>query len=661
MGRISYNSDMRNFLSNQTPNKFLWTPFLMAAGAAGITCGNYVLAIIMTIVLATTITAGTLGRTYLRNAGLFIIFGALYAIGYTHILATPAIPRDMRDVEITGTVRHIDYTPDKTRIFIQIPADQIKAGDGTAMVRANISDGAPRIGDTISATASLFAPAGADAPEAFDYARWAYFNGLSATGYITEVNITSHSNAGRIGRLRDRLHVAANSFLADGLVLGYKNTLSTEERDIWTTVGIGHVWSISGFHMTLVAGWLFAIFFGIFRLIPYVTRRVPARIPATICAWAGLASYLMLSGGGVATMRAFLMTSLVFGALIIGRNALSMRNIAIVFCALFLINPHYVMQPGFQLSFSAVFGLIWFWGGRTAKAPTTRMGKIKFAIYAAIMTSVVATIFTAPFVAAHFYEMPTYGLVGNLVLLPIFSVAIMPLTLIGVIAAAFGWNGVLNLATQIYEIARAIAEHIAAWPGANIAMPHIPNAAMLAFITGFVCLMLIRPDEHARKYISRHINYFICMVFLATGVMITALRTRPVFYATRDHELVGFVYDGKLEFNKARASRHRFAFDTWRQFNNEAPADVNTRRKCDNGVCIYQGRNFSVAYIQKYVPLQKNIVQLCRDDKIDYIVSYFDVRGPRCDHKILRGGFVIYPSGQVRHINQSRPWHNPRR
>ena len=64
--------------------------------------------------------------------------------------------------------------------------------------------------------------------------------------------------------------------------------------------------------------------------------------------------------------------------------------------------------------------------------------------------------------------------------------------------------------------------------------------------------------------------------------------------------------------------------------------------------------------MQKFVPLQKNINNLCNDNEIDYIVSYFNINAPKCNHKILRGGFVIYESGKVKHTVLNRPWHNPR-
>ncbi len=346
------------------------------------------------------------------------------------------------------------------------------------------------------------------------------------------------------------------------------------------------------------------------------------------------------------------MTTLAFAAFISGRDAISLRNVCMAFCLIFLINPHYVMQAGFQLSFAAIFGLIWYFGSKTYKHRSFwgRMGHI---IHAAIMTTVVATLFTAPFVAAHFYAMPLYSLIGNLVLMPIFSFAIMPLVMIGTITAMIGWHMPLHVAQWFYDIAYGVANWISSLPHATVIMPHIPNIALCAMIIGLCAIMFIRPSR-------RYIHYIIGGALISVGIIITMIHPRPLFYASWDGELVAFSYNDTLRFNKSRASNHFFAFDTWRQLNSEDPEKTRIRQKCPNGVCLYETPQWTLAYIQKYVPLAKNISTLCNNPNIDYIVSYFRIDAPHCHAQILRGPMVIYPSGRVEYGLRHRRWHNPR-
>lgn len=593
-----------------------------------------------------------LRRHIVARAIALFTFGALYAAAYTHILATPQITRDIRDRTIVGVVKNIDYTDTKTRLSIQTDGKYIDT-TGVPIVRVSISDaGAIRIGDTVRAVVNLYRPNAPYADGAFNYARWAYFNHLTATGYIKDYEITSHATPRNMNTVRDAIHNKSNSFLVDSLVLGYKNAVPRGDSPTWTATGVGHVWSISGFHMTLVGGWLFVLFYSIFRLIAPITRRVPARVPATICAWLGLILYLFLSGCDVATMRAFLMTTLIFAAVIFGRSAISLRNVCVAMWIIILINPHYVMQAGFQLSFAAIFGLIWFWGVIKPKMPENKILKV---LCTAALTSIVATIFTAPFVIAHFGAFPLYSLIGNLVLLPIFSIAIMPLVILGTFTAMLGWHAPLTLAAVIYDAGLRIAHVITDLPYASLPMPNMPNAALIIFIVAGCALMFICG-------VRRRVNYISAGIIAIIGVMIVCATPRPVFYATPDHELVGFVENGKLKFNKSRASNHYFAFDTWKQINGESAGTPNTRYVHAGGVYTYHTPKFTLVYIQKFVPLMNNIVSLCNDENIDYIVSYFHIDAPKCANKILHnGGIMIYPSGRVKYLNATRPWNNPQK
>lgn len=613
---------MQRFIENQFQNMFLWTPFLVAMGCALYFSWDSEPSKFVIGALCVVFIMGLfLRRHIVARAGALFIFGALYAAAYTHILATPQITHDIRDRTIVGVVKNIDYTDTKTRLSIQTDGKYIDT-TGVPIVRVSISDaGAIRIGDTVRAVVNLYRPNAPYADGAFNYARWAYFNHLTATGYIKDYEITSHATP-------------------------------RSDSPTWTATGVGHVWSISGFHMTLVGGWLFALFYSIFRLIAPITRRVPARVPATICAWLGLILYLFLSGCDVATMRAFLMTTLIFAAVVFGRSAISLRNVCVAMWVIILINPHYVMQAGFQLSFAAIFGLIWFWGVIKPKMPENKILKV---LCTAALTSIIATVFTAPFVIAHFGTFPLYSLIGNLVLLPIFSIAIMPLVILGTFTAMLGWHAPLTLAAVIYDAGLRIAHVITNLPYASLPMSNMPNAALIIFILACGALMFIRGTR-------RRVNYITAGTIAIIGVVVVIATPRPVFYATPDHELVGFVENGKLKFNKSRASNHYFAFDTWKQINGESASTPNPRYVHAGGVYTYRAPKFTLVYIQKFVPLMNNIVSLCNDNKIDYIVSYFHIDAPKCTHKILHdGGIMIYPSGRVKYLNAMRPWNNPQK
>ena len=634
-------------------NLFLWSPILISFGAALYFLLPTEPCLVLPIVLALMCFAGAVIQKIpvLIRAILIFCIGVFYASAFTAFILTPQISRNMRDISIVGTIEDIDYTTDKVRLFLSVPASELGIDDESmAIIRLSMADSnnIPNIGDTIRANVGIFRPGPATAPGAFDFARWAYFNGITATGYldsyITEINSPSEN----INFFRDLLHRTANSFLSDSLVLGYKHVVPSYDSKIWSNVGVGHIWSISGFHTTLVGGWLFAIFYFVCRCIPWLTRRFPARYTATIFAWLGLLIYVLFSGMAVSTLRAFFMTSLVFVAVLVGRNAISLRNVSIVYLMLFLLNPHHVMQAGFQLSFAAIYGLIWLW---TVLNPQMPNNKILRPFYAAILTTVVATLFTAVFVSAHFYSFPLYGLLGNLILVPIFSFLIMPIVILGTILSVFGIYALLDVGVYLYDIALNIGKWITSLPFSSILMPDIPFWVMGMVIVGMGCVI----------FCNSRLKYLICLILICVAFCVTLLLPRPVFYTTYDHELIGLVYNEKLEFNKSRASNHFFAFDTWKRINREPVEAENIRRRGDKGLWLYNTGSFTIAYIQKFIPLSRNIVELCRDKNVKYIVSYFDIDAPKCNHKILQGGLVIYPNGHVSHVTHGRRWHSPQK
>lgn len=648
---------MQEFLGNQYKNIFLWVPFIMAFGAAlyfGLgTEPNFHFPILITILLAFIIWKKK--NIFVRGVALFL-FGFFYAMSFTHIINTPVTRDSFGAIPISGEIKDIDYTTDKMRLTICIPTEQIKTNSFKKFtnIRISISDENQNIniGDKIVGNAVLFHPSSKYIPASFDYARWAYFNSISATGFFENYEITKSADN---KNTRIYIHNKANSFLTDSLVLGFKKTIPESESDIWKSVGIGHVWSISGFHMTLVGGWLFAIFYLIFRLFPYITKRVPAKYPAIICAWVGLLFYLFISGISVATVRAFLMTTLIFIAILLGRGVLSLRNAALAFLIIFLINPFYVMNAGFQLSFAAIFGLLWFFDDKEY----TKRNFIKrhlHILYLSLMTAVIATIFTMPFIIAHFGYIPLYGLIGNLILLPIFSILIMPLIIIGTICTLFDFHLLINLAHNIYHFTLSLATHITNLPYANIQIPHISNTVLILCIIGLLCLILIVKTD-SKNWFIKNVNCILCILFIGTAILINVSMPHPLFYATDDHQLIGFVVDDKLQFNHAKMSKHYFAFSSWYEFNNEKVPEKNKRYKCYHGLCRYNTDKWNLVYMQNFTTLMNNIENICLDKSVDYIVTTFEINAQNCNAKILKDGLIIYPNGKFTTIVNRRPWH----
>lgn len=512
---------MREWFNAQRLNIFLWAPIFLAFGMAFYFSVGPEPELIKLIGVFIFGIVGIISfrKTPIVALIMSFVFGFGYAGLYAHIKNTPQISNDIHGIEITGTVLDTEYSGEKTKIHI-------KTNDFGIVHVSTHEDIKLTPGDIISGAGGLFKPKPADTPYGFDFARHAYFNNLTANGYIKDIKIVYTAKTD-VYSPRNYIKTKANSFLTNSLLLGYKNALSAEQRDVWNTNGVAHLWSISGYHMTLIAGWLFIIFYIIFRCIPKLVRRVPARISATICSWVGLVGYVFISGGGVATLRAFIMATLVMLAIVLGRAALSMRMAALAFITIALINPYNVMRAGFQLSFAAIFGILWLW---TCVKPNLPHNKVLKYLYSAFLTTIVATIFTTPFILTHFGEIPIYGILGNLIFLPLFSFILMPCVIIGTLCAIMGLSGPIAFAHTIYNHLYSIAETIANFPFGNLSLGTTPNVSIILMIIGLSCLIFIRNLDNGRP---THKYRYITNFHLYRDCNMVNITTPNILYITR--------------------------------------------------------------------------------------------------------------------------------
>jgi competence protein ComEC len=118
--------------------------------------------------------------------------------------------------------------------------------------------------------------------------------------------------------------------------------------------GIGHVLSISGYHMAVVAGLIFFIVRAFFALIPGLADRAPIKKWAALAALFATGFYLVLSGNQVATQRSFIMIGVVLCGVLLDRPTLTMRTLTIAALVVLAFAPESIVHPSFQMSFAAL-------------------------------------------------------------------------------------------------------------------------------------------------------------------------------------------------------------------------------------------------------------------------------------------------------------------
>ena len=287
--------------------------------------------------------------------------------------------------------------------------------------------------------------------------------------------------------------------IASALITGKRDAISAPVNDAMYVSSLAHVLSISGYHMALVAGVVFFVVRALLALSPALALRHAIKKWAALAALIAAFLYLLLSGAEVATQRAFIMTAIVLVAVMVDRSALTLRNLALAALGVMLLAPEAVVHPSFQMSFAATLALIaayerglpW----TTAGADTSLGARVALwggrEIVALILASLVAGLATTPYAAFHFHRVAPYGVLANLLAMPIVSVWVMPSGLLALVALPFGFDAPLwRLMGLGIDWMVAVALFVASLPGAVGRMAAFGTGPLLLCTAGLVLLAL---------------------------------------------------------------------------------------------------------------------------------------------------------------------------
>ncbi|MEM6728893.1 MAG: ComEC/Rec2 family competence protein, partial [Pseudomonadota bacterium] len=273
-------------------------------------------------------------------------------------------------------------------------------------------------------TGHLSAPPSPAEPRGFDFERHAWFLHLGAMGYTRSPVVTfAPPEAGlalAIFRARMALSAAIQERMegeagavAAAVTVGDRSAMPRAVTDALRQSNLAHLLAISGLHMGLVTGFVFGLVRFSFALYPLLAMRWPTRKIAAGAALAAGVAYLGLSGGAVASERAFIMAAMVFGAVLAGRRALTLRAVALAALIVLALQPEALLGPGFQMSFAATTALILVFRWISDRETFGMPGWLRPA-FAVLVSSAVAGAATAPIAAAHFNIVSHYGLIANL-------------------------------------------------------------------------------------------------------------------------------------------------------------------------------------------------------------------------------------------------------
>jgi competence protein ComEC len=372
------------------------------------------------------------------------------------------------------------------------------------------------VGDAITAQVRLQPPSGPVMPGGYDFARAAFYDRIGAIGFAygaakpAEVGPPPFAVTMKepLAALRNTMRVRIEEALpgdhghiAAALVMGDQRGISEKTQEAMRASGLGHIFSISGLHMALVAGSAFWLIRALLALSPSLALRRPIKKWAALGALGVATFYLGISGAEVATVRSYVMLAIMLLAVVIDRRALTLRNVVLAALVILVVNPESLLSISFQMSFAATVALVATYEAIAARADRlaltrsdlTVSARIRQAILTLFLTSLVAGLATTPFGAYYFQRVAPLTIIANMAVAPAVGLVIMPMALASVVLMPFGLEALpLRVMSYGLDWMIAVAEKTTAWSEGLGGVPKAPVAALLITVAGFLWLALWR-------------------------------------------------------------------------------------------------------------------------------------------------------------------------
>jgi len=401
---------------------------------------------------------------------------------------------------VEGTVEDIQLKEKKVKLVLAHSTIETLGSEVTPLrisVTLKKLEADIAIGDKVRLPATLFTPPGPAMPGAYDFARMFYFDQLGAVGFSPrqpEVISKIERNTWQDKLTALRLSIADHLMSAMGtdmgavasaLMVGEQSRVPEEISDSMRASGIYHILSISGLHMSLATGLIFFVARLLLAAIPHAAHHWPNKKIAAICGLIGGFAYLLLAGSPVPAVRSYIMVSCVLVAILCDRKGISMFSLGWAATLILLIMPESIFTASFQLSFAATLAIVALYersGARLFHANAGIIGKFFLYFLGLMVTSLAVTFYTSPLAIIHFNRMAIYGIVANMLIVPLSSFWIMPMAMLVFITMPLGLDAwPMELLKMGLEWMMRASYFFSNLPYANITLPS-PNGWGIALI-----------------------------------------------------------------------------------------------------------------------------------------------------------------------------------
>lgn len=618
-------------------------------------------------------------------AALLVALGFAAAKVRTWWVTAPVLERPLNLVEVRGWVESVEPRAGRgQRITLRVAAIRGLTADRSPFrVRIRTLAALPGLlpGDPIRLRASLAAPTIPALPGDYDFARAAYFQRLGAVGYalarperdeaLGQAPLMLRGQAA-IGRLRQAISERVRQGLpgetgaiADALITGERGGISAATNAAYRASGLFHILSISGLHMTIMAGAVFLALRLVLAAIPPIALRCPVKKIAAASATLAALGYLLISGASFATVRAWVMISIMFFAVMLDRPALALRNVAVSAIIILLVLPDSLLDVGFQMSYAAVVALVAAFEAIRARqredAGSVAPGQVLSGLLffgGIVFTTLIASVAVAPFAAYHFHQSQQYAVLANLIAIPVCNVLVMPAALATLVLMPLGLEAVaLTPMGWGISVMTWVAETVGSLPGAVGRVPAIPQAAFLLIVLGglWICIWQTRWR-------------LLGIGAVAAGLALAPALERPDVLVGRDGQVVAARgRDGNLSAVARRGAQFELARWLEHDGDSRAARDVAqalTGFRCDASGCTAIVKGTLVSVVRQSSGLADDCQRAglliltmprpaaCRSDAV--VADFYDFRDRGTHAFYFNGGSIRIVT--VADVRGDRPW-----
>ena len=492
-------------------------------------------------------------------------------------------------------------------------------------------------------------------PSGYDFERHALKRGILAGGFVREIISVTPSQRWSLAKARrsfqDKLFLhmdnAWGAPVASALLIGYRAAIPHDLREACRGAGLAHFLAISGLHMMLICGVIMMLVRSSLALFPVFSSRFnPLKLSALLALPLCL-FYLFFAGVPVSALRAFLMLGLSLVAVLVSRRGITLHHVQLAAILILLSDPSSLFGPAFQMSFSAVFGLVvaWtYWQKYRPFRPLSWPLRLVRYVVAIALSSIIATLSSLPFALHHFGVTTTWSILANLLGMPLMGFIIMPMGGAAVALAPLGLEAVpLAIMNAAILVLSHFASVVSGWQGARLAF--IPPSALvtLGLASAF---LLVAVMQGRRRWLG--------VPLAGLALVLWALQPRPLAGVILDYGkpvLAASSQDGRLVISSkrdegfaARILATSFGF----------PDAIYIRdhkdSQCGDGYCtIVSADNRVIAMVWQ----RRGLTNACR--KADVVLSLAEASYPcstgakLIDRPLIldSGGMLIYGTPEI--------------